>query len=280
MNIFYRCGGIKVDANLRNLQLKELSILDEVVRICEKYNLTYYLMYGSLIGAVRHGGFIPWDDDLDIAMPVKDYYEFCKIAQEELPNNLFLQTKDTENNYPDPIARVRDTETHYATDFAERFKYKHYGVWVDIYPLRGMDWPSFTGLFQLFSKVVATRLVYHRAYKDLNGLSVKNKIVHYLTCILPLNKWIRFRDWLSELNKNPSPRYYTVILNPYNFPRMHWKREIFGTPKKVLFEGKYFNAPSDPDAVLKITYGDYMTLPPEDKRVNHAPKDWSKKTDK
>ena len=106
---------------------------------------------------------------------------------------------------------------------------------------------------------------------------MKKRIVHYLTCILPLHSWIQFRDWLSELNKNPQAKYYTVILNPYSFPRMHWKRNFFGTPQKILFEGRYYNAPSDFDAVLKITYGDYMLLPPEEKRVNHAPKDWNKK---
>lgn len=266
-----------MDNKLRELQLREVWILDEVVKICERHNFVYYLHAGTLLGAVRHKGFIPWDDDLDIAMPQRDYDAFCRVAQEELPSSCFLQTKHTETNYPDPIARVRDTNTYYANEFAERFKYKHHGVWVDIYPLRGMDWPSLTGLLQIFSKEVITRIVYHRAFKDLKGLSATHKLIHYCSCILPLKTWISIRDFFAECNHSEHPGYYVIVVNPYNFARNHYKRIYFGTPIKILFEGKEYNAPADPDAVLKITYGDYMQLPPVEKRINHSPKDWDRK---
>ena len=91
---------------LRTCQLKQLGILEEIDRICRKHNISYWLDGGSLLGAVRHGGFIPWDDDIDIAMPQDDARRFAEVAPKELPSTLRLQTPDTENTR-EPIMKVR-----------------------------------------------------------------------------------------------------------------------------------------------------------------------------
>lgn len=97
---------------LRTCQLKQLGILEEIDRICRKHNISYWLDGGSLLGAVRHGGFIPWDDDIDIAMPQDDARRFAEVAPKELPSTLRLQTPDTENTR-EPIMKVRDLNSFY-----------------------------------------------------------------------------------------------------------------------------------------------------------------------
>ena len=104
-------------SQLRECQLKQLSILKEVDRICRKYNLIYWLDGGTLLGAIRHKGFIPWDDDLDIAMPIDDFEKFKKIVQKELPESLFFQTKETDPSTPHHFAKIRDLNSFFVEYF-------------------------------------------------------------------------------------------------------------------------------------------------------------------
>ena len=98
---------------LRRCQLKQLGMLQEIDRICRKHNIGYWLDGGTLLGAVRHGGFIPWDDDIDIAMREEDLQRFVEVAPQELPDTLFLQSRETEPGYPSPVAKVRDKNSFY-----------------------------------------------------------------------------------------------------------------------------------------------------------------------
>ena len=118
---------------LRKLQLVELEILDEFVRICEKYHLTYYLYYGTLLGAVRHKGYIPWDDDMDIILFREDYEKFCEVAGDEINPEFFVQNNVSDPGYPDGITRIRKKGTKYVTDYMQRMRLKSYGVWIDVY---------------------------------------------------------------------------------------------------------------------------------------------------
>lgn len=119
---------------LRQLQLAEHKMLCDFAKICDKHNLTYFLDFGTLLGAVRHQGFIPWDDDVDVTMPVEDYKKFLKIAQEELGDEYFLQTSDTDIDFHYSFAKIRKNGT---TFFRKQFKEwnVHQGVWIDIFPI-------------------------------------------------------------------------------------------------------------------------------------------------
>ena len=120
--------------DIKSLQLICLEILKEIDRVCKKHNILYWLDSGSMLGAVRHNGFIPWDDDLDIAMFRDDYNRFLEIASKELKENYFLQTHQTDSEYPLFFAKVRRNNT-----FIDEKRYRrlniHKGIYVDIFPV-------------------------------------------------------------------------------------------------------------------------------------------------
>ena len=128
------------EQQLRACQLKQLSILEEIDRICKKHQIGYWLDGGTLLGAVRHGGFIPWDDDIDIAMRQEDLDRFVSVAPSELREGLFLQTPQIEPQSKEPIVKVRDLNSFYvegSDNFAADYQK---GLYVDIFPM--VDYPT------------------------------------------------------------------------------------------------------------------------------------------
>ena len=122
------------DKNVAAAQKVMLEILVEIHRICVENNITYWLEAGTLLGAIRHKGFIPWDDDCDISMPRKDYERFLQIAQEKLPETMFLQTKETDKEYPLPWAKIRKNGTLLIETGETGEEKYHHGIFVDIFP--------------------------------------------------------------------------------------------------------------------------------------------------
>ena len=129
-------NGYKITSDMKRVWAVQLEILHEIIRICEEYGLKYCAIGGTLLGAVRHGGYIPWDDDLDIAMPRTDYNKFCNIASKELCSPFFLQTEETDPGYLLRHAKVRNSNT---TGILVAHKNKNYsfnqGIFVDVFPL-------------------------------------------------------------------------------------------------------------------------------------------------
>ena len=120
------------DTLLKQIQQTELEIASEIFRICRKHQLRCSLVGGSAIGAVRHHGFIPWDDDIDLAMPRKDYERFSSLCKEELSENYFLQDFDTEENCAYIFAKVRKNDTYMPEEYSKHIK-MHQGIWVDVF---------------------------------------------------------------------------------------------------------------------------------------------------
>ncbi len=118
----------------RKIQLIELEMLNEVDRICKKHGIRYYLCGGTLLGAVRHSGFIPWDDDLDIFFPRKDYIKFAEIAPKELPDTMFYQDWHNEFDYPYNFAKIRMNGTKFCQNEIQHLN-MHQGIFIDIFPL-------------------------------------------------------------------------------------------------------------------------------------------------
>ena len=124
----------KSKENLRELQQVQAKMLEDIVDICEKESITYFLMYGTLLGAVRHQGFIPWDDDVDITMPIEDYRRFLRLGQEKLGDEYFLQTSMTDPNFNFGFTRIRKNNTTFLRT-EDRSYHIHHGIWVDVFPL-------------------------------------------------------------------------------------------------------------------------------------------------
>lgn len=122
--------------DIKKLKEIELEIFRHFIEICNENSLRYFVVGGTALGAVRHKGFIPWDDDIDVALPRGDYEKFLIAAQKSLPSNMFLQTYITDKNYPNPFAKLRQSDTAFIEKSTSKIKMNH-GVYVDIFPLDG-----------------------------------------------------------------------------------------------------------------------------------------------
>ncbi len=251
-----------VEENLRKCQLKQLAILKEIDRICRKHGLTYWLDGGTLLGAVRHGGFIPWDDDIDIAMPLGDMKRFVEVAPSELSSDLVLQTPE---NYPEckePITKVRDLNSFYV-EFADDFSANYpKGLFVDIFPF--IDYPSVSRAW--IKKVtrgicVSSAILHTKHYYSWRSLA--NFFYFGLKNIVLRGLW-KLSEWFCKKGT-----YTSNILVNNGYGIMHRKDVIYPV-STIQFEGVEFLAPANPDVYLKDLYQDYMQIPPVEKRKIHA----------
>ena len=250
------------EEQLRACQLKQLSILEEIDRICQRHQINYWLDGGTLLGAVRHGGFIPWDDDIDIAMRQDDLERFINIAPAELREGLFLQTPQTEPESKEPIIKVRDLNSFYvegADNFAADYQK---GIYVDIFPMTAYptlprQWVKriTLGISKSYSILRKAHYYSIRSFAEFFWFGAK-----YLLCT---SLW----KVLSTLR--PKDTYFSNILINNGYGIMHRQDSIFPT-STITFEGKTFRAPANPNAYLSDLYRNYMEIPPEEQRKIHS----------
>ena len=249
---------------MRAAQLKMLEVLLEIDRVCKKNSLTYWIDFGSLLGAVRHGGFIPWDDDIDLSMPPEDYRRFKEIAPKELGENFLLQTETTEpaSRQGDGVYKVRMKDTLYLMEHDDLALPYSKGIFVDIF--ESVPTPA-------INKKVYSFLV--KRIRKSYGFMHYNQRLNFGNII----RWFVFP--VSYFF------FYTIIWQTINFFSKKdceftpMKRVLYGYPsprtaiyplKEIEFEGHFIPCPNDPDRRLRDMWGDYMTPPPEDKRKIHA----------
>lgn len=251
-----------VKQHLRECQLKQLSILEEVDRICRKHQIDYWLDGGSLLGAIRHGGFIPWDDDIDIAMTLEGLKQFIRIAPQELREGLFLQTSESDPTHKEPIVKVRDLNSLYIESGDNMQAPYQKGLYIDIFPF--IDYPSVPKSWvKKLTKGIST------------SYSILHKAHYYSLRAFAEYFWFHakyglYRTLWGLLNLlYPKDTYISNILINNGYGIMHRKDSIFPLGR-MTFEGKEFPAPHNPDAYLKDLYKNYMEIPPEDKRKIHA----------
>lgn len=247
---------------LRRCQLKQLSMLEEIDRICQKHHIGYWLDGGTLLGAVRHKGFIPWDDDIDIAMRQEDLQRFIEVAPQELPDTLYLQSRQTEPGYPSPVAKVRDKNSFYIEPSDDMASDYGKGLFIDIFPM--VNYPTMSRSF--VKKVV---LGISKSYSILH----RSHYYSLRSCAELFwfgGKYLFCRAlWSIIAALRPKDTYLSNILINNGYGIMHRQDFVFplGT---ITFEGKTFSAPANPDAYLSDLYRNYMEIPSEEKRVIHS----------
>lgn len=244
---------------LRRCQLKQLSILENIDSICQKHHIGYWLDGGTLLGAVRHGGFIPWDDDIDIAMRKEDMERFIQIAPQELGEGLILQLPQKVGN---PVAKVRDQNSFYVEKYEDFSADYPKGVFVDIFPM--INYPT-------LSRSFAKRCVLGIS----KSYAILHKVHYYSLRSFAEFFWFGGKYllckslWYLLSAIRPKDKYMSNILINNGYGIMHRQDSVFPL-STITFEGKTFSAPANPDAYLKDLYRNYMEIPPVEKRVIHS----------
>lgn len=258
--------------DLAIIQKNELVILKEIKRICEKHSIVYYLSSGTLLGAIRHNGFIPWDDDIDVEMPLPDYKRFIEICKSELDNRFFLQNYLTEPNFHHGFTKIRMNNTTFIP--AHHTKYHiHQGFWVDVFPV--VKVPKNKLFFNFCKKlVVVSNYIQIGDFIHANYQEFEKKLGTIgINCILAFNKLP------IKIRVNFHKMILSIILRK---PKMNRPLGIFWTTIDSIppntycdlmnwrFEDDYFNIPKEYDSYLRHLYGDYWILPPENEQVGHG----------
>lgn len=257
--------------HLQKCQRIELEILLELRRVCNQLGLQYFLTAGTLLGAVRHKGFIPWDDDIDIAMPRKDYERFVWEGPRLLNQGYIFQEYRTEPNFPYYFAKIRKKGTRVEEPILRAVSMEQ-GIYIDIFPLDVC--PESEGTAKLLFKGVELldcALLSRVSSEFVCGYQKKSVLLAWkLLRRLPNRMLFRFREWLrGALAFGASGTKLCTIGGHHGYPRETYETMWFQNIAEIQFEGYTFPAPSGWHELLKNMYGDYMALPPEEERICH-----------
>lgn len=256
---------------LRRVQLVLLEIAKEVKRVCDENGIQYFLDSGTLLGAVRHKGFIPWDDDLDIGMMRRDYEKFCEIAPECLKDDYYLQTWENDPYYALPFAKVRKKHTVYVENKASKSAMN--GFYVDIFPYDNAP-DSLDEKKQLMKKLVnIERVILMKChYQPWNEGATCNigKRLGYIPyqIIGVVNTKEKLINKYMGLVKSVKSTGKEIYLQYGSAKGFFQKKCFFGDGVYLPFEDTVFRCPSDSDGYLTMQYGEYMKLPPIEEREN------------
>ncbi len=260
---------------LKFLQTQVLEVLLVVDKFCEEHNLTYYLGEGTLLGAIRHQGFIPWDDDIDILMPRDDYEKFIALAQEGLPEGYQLDSIETNPNHWTILAQVQMTKpVPYLKKRMEGIALNN-GPAIDIFPVDFVPSDKSRKLAIRSAKIKLLR----RTMWIKSGVHKRDwykTLYRRLKYYYPLKTFGLFQSLESmakrsakmmvKTNNNPDSVYATVFSSLYGINRETFKKEYLGKPIRVPFEGHLLPVPKEYEKILNLVYGDFMLMPEVRKR--------------
>lgn len=253
---------------MTGLQKKEFEILKNFIQICEKLDIKYFFVCGSALGAVKYGGFIPWDDDIDVALFRDDYDRFIKEAPKLLPENLFLQNCHSEEKFPTVYSKLRDSETTFI-EKSSKFLPINHGIYIDVFPLDGYPKEkSKKNIFEIRKKIYACLVSSAYYVPD----SWKHKFLKKICKIIGVNKNTQrvaksYEKFISKYSVEDSE----FLCNHGNWqgrleyaPKWH-----YGSGTIAKFEGLDVRIPENYDAYLTQKYGDWRKDPPEEQQHSH-----------
>lgn len=238
--------------DLKKINLVQIDMLRDIARVCSILNITFFMVHGSLLGTIRNSGFVPDDDDIDIAMKRSDYELFIKEAPKHLASQYFVQTQRTDPQYPLDFAKLRDSSTTYICEATQKLHINH-GVYLDIFPIDFCEKSKFKRwMFEIKYRLLTLRI--SKIYTN-NHSSLKNRIACAITCaIVPTcQKAIIKRNNL--LTKGKSSQLVRISGGKRNERVLDiaW----FSSPQQAIFEGINVFIPNGYDSYLSVLYGDY-----------------------
>ena len=245
-----------------------LYILLAFDKVCRENDLTYFLDSGSALGAVRHGGFIPWDDDIDVGMPRKDYERFLQIGQEKLPKEFFIQTRETDPNYRRFAAKLRLRGTVFPEQ--DTLPYKENGFFIDIFPFDNVPRNKYLAKCNLYIARCMFHIIRSWHSEKQSPSFLRRFLVNTFVKKMTKSQIDRMGEhYLIFCRKYENKE--TGFCTCYSWGMSQYNTYIFDVNKllpinDISFEGHYVKIMNDPDYYLRLMYGDYMVLPPEDKR--------------
>lgn len=265
--LLYKDRRLEGETTLRQCQLVQLHLLYVFDAICKEYDLTYFLGGGTLLGAMRHGGFIPWDDDLDVGMPMKDYKKFLKIAPKVLPKDVLLQTPITKPCGITPFSKLRDCYSfYYEVDSTSRTN-EFAGIFIDIFPYEEMP-----NLGKSLVNYMRERIYFYwigsKAYLWPNRNNYLEILIRLIKGMVRKLQYRVFRAFFA-LSVRICPSGDVALILESGFKCTYQKNMIYPT-SYAMFEGKQFPIPNDSEAFLTAQYGNWQEIPPPEKRPRHT----------
>jgi len=257
--------GYFVDATMKRVWAVELDLLEQFQNICKRHSLKYYAIGGTLLGAVRHKGFIPWDDDIDVGMPRADYDQFLELCEAELPAPYCLVTPMNDACYR-PHAQIRNCETTGYPANDESLSCNK-GIFIDIFPLDGVADSKVAFAVQMRQMKVLNRILVNYYYFDAvhPQPTIGKKMFHRAVCgmmkILDVKRVYACYDRIAaRYSKEPTAKVGEISLL-FDDRRYHWRREVFGETTELPFEHLQIAAPAGWEEFLTNTFGDYQKIP-------------------
>lgn len=249
----------------------EQEILDEIHRVCTENGIRYSLTYGTLLGAVRHKGFIPWDDDVDVMMPREDYDRFVSAWDTSAHPGFLLQTEQCSDDYNNNFGKVRKDKTTFLQYEAQGKRKFHKGIYVDIFPL---DRKAPSGIQSKIQYLYfALNLLLNRGYasgaKGFVGFTEK-----ILLGLIPKRSYRTVSLWFGKRSRkwNSNKALSFVSASTIVDTKKQYSSNLFDNLKLISFQGKQYYSIEDTNAFLRTCYGDYMTPPPIEERTwKHHP---------
>ena len=251
---------------MNSLQQAEYELLQKAVQICEKNQITYYLVCGSALGAIKYNGFIPWDDDIDIALCRKDYNRFIQIAEQEMDTDVFVQNHNSCKEIPFIYTKLRNQKTTFIEKTVSKMDISH-GVYIDVFPLDGYPDNKIKAFIFEFKKKIVWRLLsllYYRnsTYKNIVTAPIsfmvkpfRVKLVNYYEKIISAYPCEKSKLWCNFGN-SPSKSEYA-------------DKSQYGKGGVAVFEGMNAYVPEKFDEYLTQKYGDWRTDLPEEEQIGH-----------
>ncbi len=249
-------------SEINELQKIQLSMLKDFDAVCQRHRISYQLFSGTALGAVRHKGFIPWDDDIDVVMLREDYERFFDSASKELDSNKYYVQREFSEHWPMFFSKLRLNGTTYIEKYHSHDARIHQGIYIDIFPCDNLsDSRLMQKLQYIASKIVIAKSLYARGYET--NSTVKKCFMQFCR-ILPTEP---FKRLCIRRNDSSSLKVHTFFGGGKKFERSIFFREWFEQSVKMRFEDSEFPVSAHYDEMLRVMYGDYMVMPTLEQRV-------------